>query len=147
MIRRPPRSTRTDTLFPYTTLFRSELVQPLSAPGADQPAQAAARDAIIVLQPFAHLFGIEQRERAFEHGADLVARLQHIDGVHLHQRLQPLRKRGFAAADGAEQVEHLLALLQPLQCVAEEADDPLDRLFYAVEIGEASSAASRVGQE
>src|SRR3546814_17446171 len=36
MLRRPPRSTRTDTLFPYTTLFRSEtslapgqLIQPL----------------------------------------------------------------------------------------------------------------------
>src|SRR3546814_19983704 len=29
MIRRPPRSTRTDTLFPYTTLFRS----------ADRPGQ------------------------------------------------------------------------------------------------------------
>src|SRR3546814_19312762 len=27
MIRRPPRSTRTDTLFPYTTLFRSLLYQ------------------------------------------------------------------------------------------------------------------------
>src|SRR3546814_11713328 len=26
MIRRPPRSTRTDTLFPYTTLFRSDAV-------------------------------------------------------------------------------------------------------------------------
>src|SRR3546814_8085152 len=26
MIRRPPRSTRTDTLFPYTTLFRSNLI-------------------------------------------------------------------------------------------------------------------------
>src|SRR3546814_2549258 len=26
MIRRPPRSTRTDTLFPYTTLFRSGLL-------------------------------------------------------------------------------------------------------------------------
>src|SRR3546814_3602526 len=26
MIRRPPRSTRTDILFPYTTLFRSEIV-------------------------------------------------------------------------------------------------------------------------
>src|SRR3546814_13408651 len=25
MIRRPPRSTRTDTLFPYTTLFRSDI--------------------------------------------------------------------------------------------------------------------------
>src|SRR3546814_16644421 len=28
MIRRPPRSTRTDTLFPYTTLFRSFEAQP-----------------------------------------------------------------------------------------------------------------------
>src|SRR3546814_9014458 len=31
MIRRPPRSTRTDTLFPYTTLFRSQQLWP----GAD----------------------------------------------------------------------------------------------------------------
>src|SRR3546814_13958275 len=30
MIRRPPRSTRTDTLFPYTTLFRSPAATPLS---------------------------------------------------------------------------------------------------------------------
>src|SRR3546814_9135414 len=28
MIRRPPRSTRTDTLFPYTTLFRSVDLRP-----------------------------------------------------------------------------------------------------------------------
>src|SRR3546814_18257814 len=33
MIRRPPRSTRTDTLFPYTTLFRS--VRRLEGPGDD----------------------------------------------------------------------------------------------------------------
>src|SRR3546814_21174827 len=31
MIRRPPRSTRTDTLCPYTTLFRSLLTVPLLA--------------------------------------------------------------------------------------------------------------------
>src|SRR3546814_6537423 len=30
MIRRPPRSTRTDTLFPYTTLFRSPHVLPVA---------------------------------------------------------------------------------------------------------------------
>src|SRR3546814_18173424 len=35
MIRRPPRSTRTDTLFPYTTLFRSA--------GSDSPHAAAIR--------------------------------------------------------------------------------------------------------
>src|SRR3546814_15014996 len=33
MIRRPPRSTRTDTLFPYTTLFRS--VGSFPVPGGD----------------------------------------------------------------------------------------------------------------
>src|SRR3546814_1795384 len=30
MIRRPPRSTRTDTLFPYTTLFRSGANMPIA---------------------------------------------------------------------------------------------------------------------
>src|SRR3546814_18627975 len=37
MIRRPPRSTRTDTLFPYTTLFRSldQAVPPHRLPSAD----------------------------------------------------------------------------------------------------------------
>src|SRR3546814_13140148 len=30
MIRRPPRSTRTDTLFPYTTLFRSRKTIPVT---------------------------------------------------------------------------------------------------------------------
>src|SRR3546814_11716971 len=34
MIRRPPRSTRTDTLFPYTTLFRSRLDGPNEFPHA-----------------------------------------------------------------------------------------------------------------
>src|SRR3546814_4620754 len=33
MIRRPPRSTRTDTLFPYTTLFRSAVVEACRAGG------------------------------------------------------------------------------------------------------------------
>src|SRR3546814_11558343 len=36
MIRRPPRSTRTDTLFPYTTLFRSLKQAPPSPPALIQ---------------------------------------------------------------------------------------------------------------
>src|SRR3546814_20806855 len=35
MIRRPPRSTRTDTLFPYTTLFRSS-VRPSFSPAGQK---------------------------------------------------------------------------------------------------------------
>src|SRR3546814_15009961 len=34
MLRRPPRSTRTDTLFPYTTLFRSPLAASEASPSA-----------------------------------------------------------------------------------------------------------------
>src|SRR3546814_14597589 len=42
MIRRPPRSTRTDTLFPYTTLFRSlEGLAPLVPIAADESAHVA----------------------------------------------------------------------------------------------------------
>src|SRR3546814_9509855 len=50
MIRRPPRSTRTDTLFPYTTLFRSRSVRghgpqppPSCSAQAPQPRRAGDR--------------------------------------------------------------------------------------------------------
>src|SRR3546814_15034397 len=38
MNRRPPRSTRTDTLFPYTTLFRSTINATANASPCDDPA-------------------------------------------------------------------------------------------------------------
>src|SRR3546814_3368705 len=47
MIRRPPRSTRTDTLFPYTTLFRSADPDPprlLERSGLPHPAALRRRD-------------------------------------------------------------------------------------------------------
>src|SRR3546814_13900195 len=40
MIRRPPRSTRTDTLFPYTTLFRSHFAADRFAIGLDHGERA-----------------------------------------------------------------------------------------------------------
>src|SRR3546814_16548410 len=43
MIRRPPRSTRTDTLFPYTTLFRSAAI--------GSPADAAISGALARFEP------------------------------------------------------------------------------------------------
>src|SRR3546814_1939681 len=53
MIRRPPRSTRTDTLFPYTTLFRSQKrlemlfgVRTLDGFGAFTRGEVAAMGAI-----------------------------------------------------------------------------------------------------
>src|SRR3546814_3821020 len=44
MIRRPPRSTRTDTLFPYTTLFRSDRHhRKLHAQGRDRQGRSEPR--------------------------------------------------------------------------------------------------------
>src|SRR3546814_14572863 len=46
MIRRPPRSTRTDTLFPYTTLFRS-----VEQRVGDQPQRGGGPEADAALRP------------------------------------------------------------------------------------------------
>src|SRR3546814_7401795 len=48
MIRRPPRSTRTDTLFPYTTLFRSIQISTVAIQNVQPPeqVQAAFDDAV-----------------------------------------------------------------------------------------------------
>src|SRR3546814_15036539 len=68
MIRLTPRSTRTDTLFPYTTLFRSELF-------ARHPAAAAAQAmALDLLRP--------------EHLAD-----QQADHRQRRQSQQPAQRR------------------------------------------------------
>src|SRR3546814_13729555 len=43
MIRRPPRSTRTDTLFPYTTLFRSPGCCPMASAAGTAGTQKKSR--------------------------------------------------------------------------------------------------------
>src|SRR3546814_3081527 len=48
MIRRPPRSTRTDTLFPYTTLFRSAVGPPLGPEQAQRHHQGKDGAVIVV---------------------------------------------------------------------------------------------------
>src|SRR3546814_18512263 len=66
MLRRPPRSTRTDTLFPYTTLFRSEDDRP--GHGGRPAPQLAV-----------HEIGEAAEEEAEGHDAgDIVAETQEI---------------------------------------------------------------------
>src|SRR3546814_3430226 len=73
MIRRPPRSTRTDTLFPYTTLFRSRLPKtsfpdlasaPAVTTSAPPPISTTAR---IGGEPRSrHQFGLRSEEHTSE---------------------------------------------------------------------------------
>src|SRR3546814_4022174 len=62
MIRRPPRSTRTDTLFPYTTLFRSRQPGKRSGLGDHDLGRAA-----VVAQHLHHEIGAERAGRQEDH--------------------------------------------------------------------------------
>src|SRR3546814_10541345 len=56
MLRRPPRSKRTDKLFPYTTLFRSSL--PRTDAGGSTQARGAAKLPGLFSQNFAQSFAV-----------------------------------------------------------------------------------------
>src|SRR3546814_7160361 len=76
MIRRPPRSTGTDTRFPYTTLFRAFAVeQPRHMPALDKGAD------------------LRWRAQVGEKGLDLLARLQRQKGI---KQLVPQHRPGGA---------------------------------------------------
>src|SRR3546814_3655183 len=62
MIRRPPRSTRTDTLFPYTTLFRSSAARA-------RPAKIRKPDCGLPVSCFAK--PREEARRSEEHTSEL----------------------------------------------------------------------------
>src|SRR3546814_3999264 len=86
MIRRPPRSKRTDTLFPYTTLFRSCGTRPAAAYGgtarllADRQISADRRrgralvrgdDHHRIYRPQGARAGTDPRRRSEEHTSEL----------------------------------------------------------------------------
>src|SRR3546814_3714932 len=74
MIRRPPRSTRTDTLFPYTTLFRSAVARDrhrLDVPlGLDEVLARAGRR-VDALEAREVATVVRQRQRSEEHTSEL----------------------------------------------------------------------------
>src|SRR3546814_2143961 len=67
MIRRPPRSTRTDTLFPYTTLFRSPVLWTLAVGhGRAGSARRQGSEEIVGLRQLG-----ERHARSEEHTSEL----------------------------------------------------------------------------
>src|SRR3546814_10887510 len=95
MIRRPPRSTRTDTLFPYTTLFRS------CAPSSGSSTSAAGKpenaDATLV-----HVAGLPAAVRCQFRRAGAGARLDRSRPGRARRNPDPQRRddrRGSRAPD------------------------------------------------
>src|SRR3546814_13477666 len=123
MIRRPPTSTLTDTLFPYTTLFRSCLVH------RDQCA-AVTNDALAVAERLRH--GLADRV------AGVLGRVVEID-MQVTLGAQPEVDQAMARQLLQHVVEKTDAGLDVVHAGAIEADLGLD------EIGRAS-CRERVGQ-
>src|SRR3546814_3934045 len=102
MIRRPPRSTRTDTLFPYTTLFRSGV-------------ERAADDVVANARQVLHATAAEHHHRVLLEVVPLARNvagdLEAIGQTHARHltkgRVRLLRRGGVnAGADTARSEEH-----------------------------------------
>src|SRR3546814_3499584 len=109
MIRRPPRSTRTDTLFPYTTLFRSGVLLDRVA----DVAQGCARLHRADPAPHRLVRGIDQPPRHHRRLAGVV----HAAGVAVPAVLD----------DGDVDVQDVAVLEHPRFVRDAVADDVVDR--------------------
>src|SRR3546814_12605406 len=76
MIRRPPISTRTDTLFPYTTLFRS-MNAAIVIQRRDRDAGPVAAATFAQLPVFIFEVAVAHGLRQFNVAADTVVRIKH----------------------------------------------------------------------
>src|SRR3546814_3806389 len=95
MLRRPPRSTRTDTLFPYTTLFRSVVDQQRVLPDLGHRGDAGTglgveHDAAGALSPEADRLTVTQRDEhllAHRLGGDALRSEEHTSELQSLMRI------------------------------------------------------------
>src|SRR3546814_18021816 len=104
MIRRPPRSKRTDTLVPYTTLFRSLVGHPVHGVGdllGGERRVAALRRHEVAVRAVVAL------DRVLDQGLDAFGQTRTPDGL-----VAPFRRAGDTGgvATGAQVVEDFLAV-------------------------------------
>src|SRR3546814_8574181 len=115
MIRRPPRTTRTDTLFPYTTLFRSLLLLARIA-ARQRPGRVGARlqlDQLLAhgaergLAVAGHDAVIHDRQRMHEDGSMDIEQV----AVRVPHRRQPLRVR---SEEHTSELQSLMRISYPV---------------------------------
>src|SRR3546814_6014318 len=103
MIRRPPRSTRTDTLFPYTTLFRSR--------GADAHRRQAATDqALDRLRRTHRRRQLALAEQFSEHV------LQHVADLHNQHQVQQ-QQRTLRSEEHTSELQSLMRISYAVFCL------------------------------
>src|SRR3546814_7795845 len=123
MILRPPRSTRTDTLVPYTTLFRSGLS--CSGQRLERLIHLASRDALNI-----DGFGSEAISEFLDAG--IISEPAHIFQLH-RKKTELVLRSGW----GATSVEKMLAAIE------ERRSSPLNRMLYCLGIHQVGRTACR----
>src|SRR3546814_18733291 len=117
MIRRPPRSTRTDTLFPYTTLFRSDVCGVALAPVADvEPVETP--DSILYSNLMASCVDLPPG----------TGRLREAQALSLARYLQ--RKEAIGGAIARRDLEEVEQLLGEAVATAQAADEALEAFVF-----------------
>src|SRR3546814_2781441 len=120
MIRRPPRSTRTDTLFPYTTLFRSRRCRRPGTPVLLPVPRSLVTPRLVV------------RQGESEHAAAALARFEEQPPlVVLDDRAADRKADAQAVVLGGEERREQLVLLGRTEPGAAVADADLD---FAVQV-------------
>src|SRR3546814_8322020 len=122
MIRRPPRSTRTDTLFPYTTLFRS--AQPCSSRTRTNLKRItmqlvqATRDAL--LKPLSTVAGIVERRNTLPILANILLRKEgkNVAFIATDLGVQITTHAEFGIGDDTERSEEHTSELQSLMRIS-----------------------------
>src|SRR3546814_5319323 len=105
MMRRPPRSTRTDTLFPYTTLFRS----------------LAVGDQCLGIDQGGAVF--EQRGQAQQHGGGIAARV--ADDASLgHRRTVELDQAVDRSEEHTSELQSLMRISYAVFCLKKKIRHP-----------------------
>src|SRR3546814_1547261 len=117
MIRRPPRSTRTDTLFPYTTLFRSPRLRTgRGCSGADRRHEEACGHAGLR----AALSPREQRGHC-------------ADGQYTDVSLRTARVRSLAYADRSEEhtseLQSLMRISYAVFCLKKKKEQEQSKTY------------------
>src|SRR3546814_9287779 len=106
MIRRPPRSTRTDTLFPYTTLFRSPHRRHPGRPQAGAPRQ-------------------ERRHHRL-HGACCAARRERHGHRRRPQLACPQRQHGQRSEEHTSELQSLMRISYAVFCLKKKNKKTLE---------------------
>src|SRR3546814_8028073 len=136
MIRRPPRSTRTDTLFPYTTLFRSR-----AQLAAKRSALHLANEQLARVRPLAAT-GAEPREKLQQY--ETQAQQAHADFVAAQAAVSAANGR---SATLFKQIDQTEAQADAARAQLEAADlDVTSTLLRASKGGRVGDLTVKIGR-